>query len=97
MAGAEAVVAILVRGTSGGVERRLGLLEAGEGAVPERGHAGLPVPVIPDLIPDPSSSFGGLEAKTGMAISAWIERQPNPKPSRPEAIRRLIEKGLSRE
>jgi Arc/MetJ-type ribon-helix-helix transcriptional regulator len=32
-----------------------------------------------------------LEAK----IDAWIERQPNPKPSRSEAIRRLIDKGLT--
>jgi hypothetical protein len=32
-----------------------------------------------------------LEAK----VAAWIERQPDPKPSRSEAIRRLIEKGLS--
>lgn len=31
-----------------------------------------------------------LEAK----IAAWIERQPEPKPSRSEAIRRLIEQGL---
>jgi Arc/MetJ-type ribon-helix-helix transcriptional regulator len=31
-----------------------------------------------------------LEAR----IAAWIERQPEPKPSRSEAIRRLIEKGL---
>lgn len=31
-----------------------------------------------------------LEAK----IDAWIERQPEPKPSRSEAIRRLIETGL---
>jgi Arc/MetJ-type ribon-helix-helix transcriptional regulator len=31
-----------------------------------------------------------LEAK----ITAWIERQPGLKPSRSEAIRRLIEKGL---
>jgi hypothetical protein len=29
------------------------------------------------------------------AIAAWIDRQPDPKPSRSEAIRRLIEKGLS--
>jgi len=28
------------------------------------------------------------------AITAWIERQPGPKPSRSEAMRRLIEKGL---
>ena len=28
------------------------------------------------------------------ALDAWIERQPEPKPSRPEAIRRLVEKGL---
>jgi Arc/MetJ-type ribon-helix-helix transcriptional regulator len=31
-----------------------------------------------------------LEAK----IDAWIERQPEPRPSRSEAIRRLIEIGL---
>jgi hypothetical protein len=31
-----------------------------------------------------------LEAK----ITAWIEGQPEPKPSRSEAIRQLIEKGL---
>jgi hypothetical protein len=30
------------------------------------------------------------------AITAWIDRQPDPKPSRSEAIRRLIEKGLER-
>jgi hypothetical protein len=29
------------------------------------------------------------------AIAAWIDRQPDPKPSRSEAIRRLIEKGLA--
>jgi metal-responsive CopG/Arc/MetJ family transcriptional regulator len=28
------------------------------------------------------------------AIDAWIAHQPDPKPSRSEAIRRLIEKGL---
>jgi hypothetical protein len=28
------------------------------------------------------------------AITAWIDRQSEPKPSRSEAIRRLIEKGL---
>ena len=28
------------------------------------------------------------------AITTWIDRQPDPKPSRSEAIRRLIEKGL---
>jgi metal-responsive CopG/Arc/MetJ family transcriptional regulator len=32
-----------------------------------------------------------LEAK----IDAWIERQGEPKPSRSEAIRRLIESGLN--
>ena len=30
------------------------------------------------------------------AITAWIDRQPDPKPSRSEAIRRLIEMGLGR-
>jgi metal-responsive CopG/Arc/MetJ family transcriptional regulator len=28
-------------------------------------------------------------------LDAWIARQPEPKPSRPEAIRRLIEKALA--
>lgn len=28
------------------------------------------------------------------ALTAWIERQPDPRPSRSEALRRLIEKGL---
>jgi len=28
------------------------------------------------------------------AIDAWIDRQPAPKPSRSQAIRQLIEKGL---
>ena len=27
-------------------------------------------------------------------VDAWVAAQPDPKPSRPEAIRRLIEKGL---
>ena len=31
-----------------------------------------------------------LEAK----LDAWIERQPEPKPSRSEAIRRLLESAL---
>jgi hypothetical protein len=31
-----------------------------------------------------------LEAK----LTAWIERQPDPKPSRSEAIRRLLERAL---
>jgi hypothetical protein len=30
------------------------------------------------------------------ALAAWIARQPDPKPSRPEAIRRLLEKELGR-
>jgi hypothetical protein len=29
------------------------------------------------------------------AIDAWIAVQPDPRPSRPEAIRRLIDKGLA--
>jgi Arc/MetJ-type ribon-helix-helix transcriptional regulator len=31
------------------------------------------------------------------AIDAWIERQPEPKPSRSGAIRQLIEKALGNE
>jgi hypothetical protein len=30
-----------------------------------------------------------------VAIAAWIGRQPDPKPSRSEAIRQLIEKALA--
>jgi len=30
-----------------------------------------------------------------VAIEAWIAAQPDPKPSRPEAIRRLLEKALA--
>ena len=29
------------------------------------------------------------------ALDHWIEAQPDPKPSKPEAIRRLIEKGIA--
>ncbi|HYD37623.1 MAG TPA: hypothetical protein VEA60_08415 [Allosphingosinicella sp.] len=35
-----------------------------------------------------------MPAELEAAITAWIDRQPDPKPSRSEAIRRLIEKGL---
>jgi hypothetical protein len=28
------------------------------------------------------------------ALDAWIARQPEPKPSRPEAVRRLVDRGL---
>jgi hypothetical protein len=31
------------------------------------------------------------------ALNAWIARQPDPKPSRSEALRRLVEKGLEAE
>jgi Arc/MetJ-type ribon-helix-helix transcriptional regulator len=34
-----------------------------------------------------------LEAK----LDAWIERQPDPKPSRSEAIRRLLERALEKD
>jgi len=30
-------------------------------------------------------------------LDAWIVRQPDPKPTRPEAVRRLIEAGLHAE
>ena len=36
-----------------------------------------------------------MPAELEVAITAWIDRQPDPKPSRSEAIRRLIEKGLN--
>jgi Arc/MetJ-type ribon-helix-helix transcriptional regulator len=35
-----------------------------------------------------------IPEQTGAAITAWIERQPEPKPSRSEAIRRLIDQAL---
>ena len=31
------------------------------------------------------------------SLDAWIAGQPDPKPSRPEAIRRLMERGLKSE
>jgi len=35
-----------------------------------------------------------LYATQEAALNAWIERQPEPKPSRSDALRRLVEKGL---
>jgi hypothetical protein len=35
-----------------------------------------------------------LPIEVQAAIGAWIERQPEPKPTRSEAIRQLIERGL---
>jgi Arc/MetJ-type ribon-helix-helix transcriptional regulator len=35
-----------------------------------------------------------IPAELDAKLKAWIERQPEPKPSRAEAIRRLIEKAL---
>jgi hypothetical protein len=36
--------------------------------------------------------YPDLEAR----IDRWIKEQPNPKPSKPEAIRRLVEQALRR-
>jgi len=36
-----------------------------------------------------------LSVKLQAEITAWIERQPEPRPTRSEAIRALIQKGLS--
>jgi len=36
-----------------------------------------------------------IPAELNTKLAAWIERQPEPKPSRAEAIRRLIEQGLN--
>jgi hypothetical protein len=36
-----------------------------------------------------------LQPKQLAALDVWIKRQPKPKPSRPEAIRRLIELALA--
>jgi hypothetical protein len=38
-----------------------------------------------------------LYAAQETALYAWIESQPDPKPSRSEALRRLVEKGLEAE
>ncbi len=35
-----------------------------------------------------------IERKTLDALDSWIAEQPKPRPSRPEAIRRLLEKAL---
>jgi hypothetical protein len=34
--------------------------------------------------------------ETIAALDAWIAAQPEPKPSRPEAIRRIVDKALAR-
>ena len=36
-----------------------------------------------------------IPAELHAAVAAWIDDQPNPKPSRSEAVRRLLEKALS--
>ena len=38
-----------------------------------------------------------LRPELAARIDQWIEAKPNPKPSRPEAIRQLVEKGLDSE
>lgn len=38
-----------------------------------------------------------LRPEMAAAIDAWIARQPEPQPTRPEAIRRLVENGLASE
>jgi len=35
-----------------------------------------------------------IPAELHAAVAAWIESQPEPKPSRSEAVRRLLEKAL---
>jgi Arc/MetJ-type ribon-helix-helix transcriptional regulator len=37
-----------------------------------------------------------IPAELHAAVAAWIEGQPDPKPSRSEAVRRLLEKALRR-
>lgn len=37
-----------------------------------------------------------IPAELNAKLDAWIERQPDPKPSRSEAIRRLLERALER-
>jgi AMMECR1 domain-containing protein len=37
-----------------------------------------------------------FERQTLNRVDEWRAEQPNPKPSRPEAVRRLVEKGLSK-
>lgn len=35
-----------------------------------------------------------IPAELHAAVATWIEKQPDPKPSRSEAVRRLLEKAL---
>jgi hypothetical protein len=37
-----------------------------------------------------------LRPEQAALLDAWIAKQPNPKPTRPEAIRRLIQKALGK-
>src|SRR4051794_6122064 len=45
---------------------------------------------------DPVAQHFTMPRELSAALDAWILAQPDPKPSRPEAIRRLIEAGLAR-
>ena len=36
-----------------------------------------------------------FERQTLTRIDAWVAAQPDPKPTRPEAVRRLLEKALT--
>ena len=46
-----------------------------------------PVNAVPITVRIPPDQLATLER--------WIDAQPDPKPSKPEAIRRLIEKGIA--
>ncbi len=49
--------------------------------------------------PKQTGTFVGVRVQPDQLgpLDAWIAQQPNPKPSRPEAIRRLLELGLRQE
>jgi hypothetical protein len=38
-----------------------------------------------------------MSQQLSASLDAWINRQPDPKPTRPDAIRQLIEAGVSRQ
>ncbi len=49
----------------------------------------------PQTRPDGSEAFW-LSLPLQRAIDRWMAAQPDPKPSRAEAVRRLLERGLAR-
>ena len=76
------------------------------GQAPVRHGLGIPIPRGQSIADQPKRRPGRpatgkdpvlsvrIPAELHAAVAAWIESQPEPKPSRSEAVRRLLEKAL---